>query len=77
MLRVIGDDQVWGGRAADSFLPSGAHEGVAGSLCLGDFDGSDGHGLDDAGARWARTGESELGDLLEEFGCCHGEGGRK
>ena len=68
MLRVVGNNQVRGGRAAGALFPSGTHEGVAGSLYLGDFDGPDCHGLDDAGARWARAGEAELGEVLEEFG---------
>ena len=49
-LRVVGDEEVGCRRAADTLLPPGAHEGVAGALRLADFDGSERHGSDRAGA---------------------------
>lgn len=74
VLRVVGDQKVWDGRAAHALLPSGAHEGVTGPLGPSYFDWADGDSSRGSGSRGEAAGDALVGQVIEKSGCGHGGG---
>ena len=68
VFRVVGNQQVGRGGAAHALLPSGAHEGVAGSLGLRYLDCADGDRSDRAGPRGEGAGGGLFGETIEKGG---------